>query len=200
MSFKIAVWFIAAAAGIQAANPPQPDKIGIFRPSRSLWAWDNGDLIYRSPPDVLNTFPTQNNAANIPVWGDWTGSGTVKMGVFNPNTAQWFLDTNGNGVLDNGDAQFILGTPNAGDIPQVGDWNGDGRAKVGIFQSGFWALDYNGSFNGTVGQSGYFGQAGNTPIVGRWDASSTKTRVGVFNQGSFSLDNERQPGLGPRRR
>jgi hypothetical protein len=50
----------------------------------------------------------------------------------------------------------------AGDIPQVGDWNGDGRTKVGIFQSGFWALDYNGSFNprgtGTpIGRDPYIG-------------------------------------------
>jgi hypothetical protein len=32
-----------------------------------------------------------------------------------------------------------------GDVPVVGDWNGDGRAKVGLFRQGFfWILDYNG--------------------------------------------------------
>ena len=33
-----------------------------------------------------------------------------------------------------------------GDVPVVGDWNGDGTSKVGVFRNGFfWVLDANGN-------------------------------------------------------
>ena len=36
--------------------------------------------------------------ADIPVVGDWTGTGTAKLGVY--RQGQWYLDKNGNGVWD----------------------------------------------------------------------------------------------------
>jgi hypothetical protein len=53
----------------------------------------------------------------------------------------------------------------------VGDWNGDGKTKVGTFLNGYWYLDYNGNgvWDGESTDKAYvFGQAGDTPIVGRW--------------------------------
>jgi hypothetical protein len=35
---------------------------------------------------------------DIPVVGDWTGTGTAKLGVY--RQGQWYLDKNGNGVWD----------------------------------------------------------------------------------------------------
>jgi hypothetical protein len=58
----------------------------------------------------------------------------------------------------------------------VGDWNGDGRAKVGVFRAGFffWVLDANGNhqFDG-VGAGldmafAFGGIAGDKPVPGVW--------------------------------
>ncbi len=33
----------------------------------------------------------------------------------------------------------------AGDIPVVGDWDGDGAKNIGVFRDGVWILDTNGT-------------------------------------------------------
>ena len=60
-------------------------------------------------------------------------------------------------------------------MPRVGDWNGDGRSKVGVFRMGFfWVLDANGNttFDGTgTGLDKAFpfgGINGDVPVVGNW--------------------------------
>lgn len=57
---------------------------------------------------------------DVPVTGDWDGSGTTKIGVFRHR--DWLLDLNGNGQSDEcaTDLCLIFGSP--GDIPVAGDW------------------------------------------------------------------------------
>jgi hypothetical protein len=70
----------------------------------------------------------------------------------------------------------------------VGDWNGDGRTKVGLFRQGFfWILDYNG--NGVFEQGvdktyAFGGVAGDVPVVGDWTGSGT-SKIGLFRQGFY---------------
>ena len=52
------------------------------------------------------------------------------------------MDVDGNGVIGAADRSFYHGA--AGDIPVVGDWDGDGHPSAGIFRNGMWVLDYNG--------------------------------------------------------
>ena len=73
-----------------------------------------------------------------------------------------------------GDQAFAYGGI-AGDVPVVGDWNGSGTSKVGVFRDGFfWVLDANGNhaFDGTGnGQDLAFpfgGITGDVPVVGKW--------------------------------
>src|SRR5262249_38390552 len=61
----------------------------------------------------------------------------------------------------------------SGDIPIVGDWNGDGRDKIGVFRNGQFLLDFNG--NGTWDPDSNFGdlvlsfgQAGDLPVIGNF--------------------------------
>jgi hypothetical protein len=59
------------------------------------------------------------------------------------NGADWYLDTNGNGIWNDGDAHYTFGS--TGWTPVTGDWNGDGRCKAGVYNNGEWYLDYDGS-------------------------------------------------------
>jgi hypothetical protein len=58
----------------------------------------------------------------------------------------------------------------AGDKPVVGDWNGSGDDKVGVFRNGVWYLDINGSdtWDNGVDSVLRFGIAGDRPVTGRW--------------------------------
>jgi len=110
-----------------------------------------------------------------PVVGDWSGSGTTKIGIY--RNGFWVLDYNGNGTYDgigaSGDRFYAFGGQ-AGNVPMVADWSGDGRSKIGYYNGGFWALDFNGNgqFDGTApGQDrflGYGGGAGSQPLIGKW--------------------------------
>jgi hypothetical protein len=65
----------------------------------------------------------------LPVVGDFNGDGIDELGVYRDGT--WYIDTNGNGVIDAGDMTFELGR--AGDLPVVGDWDGNGTSDPGAF-------------------------------------------------------------------
>jgi hypothetical protein len=105
------------------------------------------------------------------------------------NTGQWRMDVSGNGTLEtNGDREFFLGW--AGATVVQGDWNGDGRAKAGVYSGGYWFLDYNGDgvWDGGVNDKLIgWGWSGAAPIVGDWNGDG-KTKIGVYSNGFWFLD------------
>ena len=126
-------------------------------------------------------------ATDLPIVGDWTGSGTKRIGIFRNGT--WILDTNGNGVIDASDKTVSFGQ--AGDIPVVGDWRGTGHIALGLFRQGTFILDLSGHLSGVptgLSDAVYaFGQGGDLPIASDWSGSGT-TKVGVFRNGLWLVD------------
>lgn len=142
------------------------------------------------------------NAGEIPITGDWNGDGRTKVGFY--LNGFWALDYNGNGQWDGPviDRFIGFGGSSPSEIPILGDWNGDGRTKVGYFLNGTWVLDYNGNgqwdgptidrfYTYTIG-------AGEKPVVGDWNGSGT-TKVGVWRKGFWALNvsgtGSYQPGV-----
>jgi hypothetical protein len=147
----------------------------------------DGNQQFNQPPD--QAFAFGGIAGDIPITGDWNGDGRTKVGIYRPSNGLFILDSNGDEQFDAGDAVYNLGVgTQAGDLPVVGDWNGDGRTKVGLFRQGFfWILDYNG--NGVFEQGidktyAFGGQAGDVPVVGDWTGTGT-SKIGLVRQGFF---------------
>jgi hypothetical protein len=119
---------------------------------------------------------------------------STKAAVFRNNLA-FLADSNGNGRYDAGIDRYITSFTGPGgflpgDIPVVGDWTGDGHAKVGIYRGGTWFLDAN---NNGVYDAGdytyvYGGLAGDLPFVGDWSGLG-KSCIAIYrpNGGSFWL-------------
>jgi hypothetical protein len=124
---------------------------------------------------------------DIPISGDWDGTGKKRIGVF--RNGVWYLDVNGNGVYDNGDLAITFGQ--AGDLPIVGDWNGAGRIKLGLFRNGTFILDLSGHLSGVstglADATFSFGLPGDIPVANDWNQSGT-TKVGVFRNGQWLVD------------
>ncbi len=152
----------------------------VFR--RGQWVIDSNKAGTWGPEDRSLQFGLPGD---IPVAGDWDGSGVIRAGVF--RNGQWYFDWNNNGRWDEGDRQVSFGAP--GDLPVVGDWNHTGVTKVGVFRNGTWILDWNGEQRLGPGHREFaFGAPGDIPVTGDWDGTGA-TRIGVFRRGVWYLDN-----------
>jgi hypothetical protein len=154
-------------------------KVGVYR--GGTWLLDfNGDG--RDETVIPNSGDRRyffgGFEGDVPVVGDWNASGRDKIGIFRSGFL-WLLDNNGNGRLDEagpgGDVVFPLGGI-PGDIPVTGDWNGDGRAKTGVYRTGQWLLDVDGNHRiegtgpGKDAIVGWKGNPGDIPVV--WNQRS----------------------------
>ncbi|MBF0557905.1 MAG: Ig-like domain-containing protein [Nitrospirae bacterium] len=144
---------------------------------------------------------------DVPVVGDWNGDGRAKIGVY--RNGAWYLDYPGTGSWvgcgapsdPTKDACFSFGW--TGGTPVVGDWNGNGKSKIGVYGNGTWLLDYpgTGSWIGCGAPSdtskdacfyGFGWLSIDVPVVGDWSGSG-KTNIGIYRSGSWYLD---YPGTG----
>jgi hypothetical protein len=98
-------------------------KIGTFDPQTGMWEVDfNGNGRWDGC-SVDRCWGPFGSAGDIPVAGDWSGTGTAKIGVFRAATGEWFLDLNGNGKWDGCNVdKCVTGFGQAGDLPVVGKW------------------------------------------------------------------------------
>ncbi|QDV47069.1 Lectin C-type domain protein [Stieleria neptunia] len=148
------------------------------------WQWfvnTNEDPFYFG----LLENPSTGQPADIPVAGDWDGAGGANAGVARPNGEflDWYITTDDNETAEIGPVLFGLSgdIPVTGDWgvrdPVTGDWEGDGRDKIGTARRGSgllqWYLDIdgNGGFEAATEGPFEFGLSDptDTPVVGDWD-------------------------------
>src|SRR5215469_7475763 len=73
-------------------------EVGIFR-GGFLWLIDaDGNRQFNSPPD--RSFAFGGIPGDIPITGDWSGSGTTKVGIYRSSNGLFLLDYNGDGIFD----------------------------------------------------------------------------------------------------
>jgi serine-aspartate repeat-containing protein C/D/E len=116
-------------------------------------------------------------ATDIPVIGDWRGSGIATIGIF--RNGAWRLDIDGDGRWSAGDLALEFGQ--YGDKPVVGDWNGDGIADLGVYRGGTFILDSNGNRRLDPGDKQIeLGGPNSQPASGDWDGDGTD-EVAVYD-------------------
>ncbi|KAF5437948.1 Serine protease, subtilase family, partial [Candidatus Methanophagaceae archaeon] len=144
------------------------------------------------------------NCVNVSAWYNETGSHVQvidedcagvygwldDVAIFRSGT--WYVDTDGAYLQGTGgwDKSFKFGA-SSGDVPVVGDINGDGRDDVAIFRSGTWYVDTQGNYiNGTGGwdKSFKFGESpGDVPVVGDINGDG-RDDVAIFRSGTWYVD------------
>jgi hypothetical protein len=179
-------------------------SVGVFRPAGSqsnnttVDQWLLRSSNTAGNPDISFSY---GGPGDIPVVGDWTGTGTTTVGVFRPagsplnNTtvAQWLLrNSNTSG---NPDITFSYGGP--GDLPVVGDWTGIGKTTIGVFRPAGsqlnnttvdqWLLR-NSNTAGNPDISFSYGGPGDKPVAGDWTGTG-KTTIGVFRPAGSQSNN-----------
>jgi hypothetical protein len=97
--------------------------LGLFRPSTGQWFLDRSGNRSWDGCRRDHCIESFGSAGDLPVSGDWDGTGKSNVGVWRPSTGQWFLDYNGNSVWDGCSVDVcVAGFGVAGDIPVVGKW------------------------------------------------------------------------------
>jgi hypothetical protein len=170
---------------LEARDVPSATHIGVVRPTPSgvaQFSLDNLGNGQFGPGDSVFSFGLNSDHFLV---GDWNGSGYDKIGVVRPQadgTDIFSLDSNGDGAFDAGDQVFTFGL--SSDTVLVGDWNGDGKAKIGVVRfdangTAVVSLDTNGDGKFDAGDQVFtFGQAGDKFIVGDWNGDG-KSKIGV---------------------
>jgi hypothetical protein len=69
---------------------------------------------------------------DIPLSGDWMGTGKAQPGYFRPAEGAWHL-RNSSAISDRD--LLVVQIGKAGDTPLVGDWDADGKDTPGIYRS-----------------------------------------------------------------
>jgi endoglucanase len=169
--------------------------IGLFRPDDRSWNGSPIGTMYLQtcPLGIAATGCTGAVtkfqfavAGDVPVAGDWTGSGRWTVGVYRPSTGTWYIGATANGTGNTcclAAFQFGVANPSNPDKPITGDWAGWGRTWVGVFRpgEGTWHLAYG---NGTAGGGGFtsgpldylgfqFASPGDLPVAGKcWQGAT----------------------------
>ena len=110
--------------------------------------------------------------------------------------ATWYLDRNGNGMIDSCDLDACLKfSIYSDDFPVAGDWNGGSKTKIGVFRpsTGRWQLDFDGDGRSeTCRQDRCVRSVGGSedrPVAGDWNNTGI-AQIGVYrpSSGQWFLD------------
>lgn len=182
------------------------DEIGVFRPvdddgkSRFYLVmkdWNSLGSKVEASEDIrkinFGIYPT-----DIPVVGDWDNNGRDDVGGFNPENNEFYLYILN---LDSSVSEPYGEIPSvkfgiSGDIPFVGDWDGNGKDEIGVFRypspknlntnAFYFDSDLSGGQHeiGPVGTDGKilpyeYGDRGDYPVIGDWDGDGDDD-IGVY--------------------
>lgn len=103
-----------------------------------VWRNSNRTVYLRNSNSAGNAHHefTAGRPGDIPLAGDFDGNGKDTISIYRPSESKFYivnkLGKNG-GSLPVPSVEFVYGKP--GDVPLVGDWNGDGVDTIGIYRS-----------------------------------------------------------------
>ena len=108
---------------------------------------------------------------DIPIAGDFDGNGCDSVSIYRPSEAKFYIINQlGSEVEGVPVAEFEFFYGNPGDVPFVGDWNGDNIDTPGLRRpsDGFVYLR-NSNTLGVADVAFFYGNSGDIPFAGDWD-------------------------------
>jgi len=128
------------------------------------------------------------NPGDVPLAGDFDGDGCDTVGLYRPSEGRFFV-IDELGSADNGlgaaTADYLFGNP--GDIPFVGDFDGDGVDTFGLYRTTAGLMYFrNDHAQGNAELQFYYGNPGDRFVSGDWTADD-RSSPGVFRPATQTL-------------
>lgn len=115
-----------------------------------------------------------------------------RIGAYRPSGRLFLKDVDGSGTWNPpADTASTFGV--TGDVPLIGDWNGDGDDEIGVYRpasrSFLLDMDGSGTWNPPADITYVFGVSGDIPLVGDWNGDGDDD-IGAYRPASrvFLLD------------
>jgi glucose/arabinose dehydrogenase len=169
------------------------DTPGLYRRSDGFAYLRNSNTT--GVADVTFVF---GNPADLPLAGDFDGDGCDTLSIYRPSEARFYIINElGSGGGGLGVAEFSFEYGNPGDVPVMGDWDGDRVDTPGLRRpSDGFVYVRNSNSTGFADISYFYGDPGDLPVAGDWDGDGDDT-FGLFrpSTGAFHLKNTNSTGI-----
>jgi hypothetical protein len=174
-----------------AGGPFTPaKKLGVFYAGRGEFYLKQ--RLMTGLPELMERY---GQTGDLPVAGDWEGDGIDSLGVFRQGVFYLRPARLAEPKAGPHAEEIVVEFGEAGDLPVVGDWDGDGVDTIGVYRAGEFLLR-NSNRAGLPDIVVQFGAEGELPVAGDWDGDGTVT-IGSYNlkTGVFKLSNALKGGL-----
>ena len=115
---------------------------------------------------------TVDLGTGIPIVGDFNGDGKDDIALRAADSNLFSITYNVEGAIPAGVVDETVHFGKAADTPVAGDWDGDGKATLGVQRENKFLLS-NTLAAGAADVSFYYGQPGDKPIIGDFDGNGS---------------------------
>jgi hypothetical protein len=111
----------------------------VWRPGSGTWFWLTSGTNYAVANSGAKQWGNQS-LGDVPMIGDMDGDGKADLVIWRASTGTWFWLTSSSGYDYNSARGIQWGNPNLGDIPLLGDFDGDRRQDLAVWRAstGTW--------------------------------------------------------------
>lgn len=133
---------------------------------------------------------------DYPLMADYSNSGVrtaavvrnTRHGVGGKTDLEWYIRQ----IEGPGDPDLVVRYGRPGDIPVIGDWNGNGVHTIGVVRGNRWLLR-SSNRAGSPTHDFTFGQPGDIPVVGDWNGNG-QSGIGMVRGDRWILRNSLSSG------
>ncbi len=201
-------WFVPGLTKEQLETPFKGDTVGAYDVEKGEFIFLSFDS---SSENVTHNQKRYNfvksEAGTKPVTGDWNGDGKDSVGIRKPDGTFMLSNFSEPGQVSQVDYIFAFGPGGDNIIPISGDWNGDGKDTVGIYNTDTGTYFLKNSLQPGKADIIFNGfKPAMVPIVGDWNGDGKDTLgeyepdTGKFyhydDQGKLFIEPYRFGGIG----